>query len=66
MLYVVGAVAVPVALLCGTLLLERLEQRVLGAPVPTDGAALPEAHRPRAAEPAAPAGRAAVDDAAAA
>jgi hypothetical protein len=48
--YVFVAVAVPLALMGATLIMERLEHRVLGLPARTDeercDAALPAAHQP--------------------
>jgi hypothetical protein len=66
LLYVVGVVAVPIALMCGTLIMERLEHHVLGAPVATDDAALPEVHQATAPEHVTPVEREVLGDAAAA
>ncbi|HEY0812578.1 MAG TPA: hypothetical protein VGE11_04805 [Pseudonocardia sp.] len=48
MLYVVAAVVVPIALMCAMLIMERLEQRILGSAV------RPEGERSAASPPAVP------------
>jgi len=52
--YVLAAVVVPIALMCAMLIMERLEQRILGLPVHADndrgGSSSPAVPQPSATE----------------